>query len=884
MRKRTAAAKTLDKRGGLWQSSPGMIRKYLSLIIYSAPLILCAAAMAEPADGLVINYPPLTDYEFLARYGLAHAPGRSALAVVITLFWLFYPLARLLAGSPCGGFFGKQCARGANHLRSVMLAALIAAAVIVNGTGKNSVPDILSGSNTVTTTTHSSGGVPASVKNTSSSASLRTQITPPGYVIGDLPAWWQSLYPAETNLCENGCGIPVFWHKITRFDHALYDCNDADRDADSLDEWSEWWLGSDPRSASTTGIFLDDGWLFENGFDILDPSAAFLPSSNGLLTVAESIQFGVDPDDPAPIPPVILPGNGANAVTYTLSAPIPEGAVAVLTLDGQRRPLTHTNVSVTVLFPDNVLFPFTFDPPEGFEDIRLTLSGNLRGFFVHDPAGVFDRPGSPKRGEMSAMGGEPGKNGTIASFGVTQAVAVVHLSGEQAGFAVTGLSSTAAAEVTWAAADGASRGMFLAPAKGERATFEADGSTTVFASLSTEDGSVTAEAKVHHCVVLPLGVGLDVTDGYGHPVNSFSPHLGETLDICGEWHPGYCEHNPVKYADADLLVGVIDKNGAWQQMTMPFKFQDVRLETNRHAFTNWDGAASGGLVELPGVFTQGPQPFSPVRGAFSDKVPPPYFYIAAQVKSNGIVVAAVTNKIYVPQVVSVTLDDWVIHNLTSPLDCITNAATSASVRLYDGCEFEDIMAAFKGLPGKIQAKFPPDANILVRVPEAGEYPVGHRLEIKTGLAANGTAFGETFTSEVNERNAFHTYFAAVYPQGIRNALEEEYKHFIAGTLPNGATTSTYTNLWKLLDPPKITLNQFMDIIAEVGAHEIGHEVGLVSMNLGGNVGGHYTSSMPQHIMNDGRLTPLMWYLGKPAIRQFRPLDSDYLKFILPKGP
>ena len=99
---------------------------------------------------------------------------------------------------------------------------------------------------------------------------------------------------------------------------------------------------------------------------------------------------------PAPPRVVTLPGDGdVSRVAFALDTPIPKGAVAYFEINGERYPLTAANDTLVVLFPQNAIFPFTFTPPKGLEDIGLTLSGDLERFWVDDPSEVFGKPPPP---------------------------------------------------------------------------------------------------------------------------------------------------------------------------------------------------------------------------------------------------------------------------------------------------------------------------------------------------------------------------------------------------------------------------------------------------------------------------------------------------------
>ena len=139
----------------------------------------------------------------------------SAFTIVIALWWVWLP-ALLFFARACGNFLQFRASKETGRVRNLVLA-LIAAAAIVHGTGKNS---LLSGGSSQTAATATMSGtattkpspqIPNSqfpIPNSPSPATLRALITPENYTIGDLPAWWVATYPDHTDMCGRGCGIP----------------------------------------------------------------------------------------------------------------------------------------------------------------------------------------------------------------------------------------------------------------------------------------------------------------------------------------------------------------------------------------------------------------------------------------------------------------------------------------------------------------------------------------------------------------------------------------------------------------------------------------------------------------------------------------------------
>ncbi len=75
-------------------------------------------------------------------------------------------------------------------------------------------------------------------------------------------------------------------------------------------------------------------------------------------------------------------------------------------------------------------------------------------------------------------------------------------------------------------------------------------------------------------------------------------------------------------------------------------------------------------------------------------------------------------------------------------------------------------------------------------------------------------------------------------------------------------------------------------VASSIVHETGHLLGLVSIGYLGGKGWHNDNNIINGwIMNDGVYTPCVYHLGNHPnrMRTWKPLNAQYLQFILPKG-
>ena len=822
-------------------------------------------------NGFIIQYFPDGGIA-IVNAGNAEAP--SAFFGVMLILLLAVPAWRAYAD------FRRRWAQGGRAARLNLLATLGAfcLAISIHGSGKQSATNLMFGGsaqNTVTNTVSSGTTGQSSQSGASSSsaassvpdpAQMRQLVTPPNYVIGDLPAWWTNTYPSHTNLCENGCGIPEFWHSLTRFDHAVYDCQTADRDGDGLDEWTEWWLGTDPRSESTMGHY-PDGWAVANDIDPLDEALAWQDLSGDGLTTLEAYNYGKAPRDPTPIPPIILPGDGVNPITFALDAQIPPGSVAVFALAGQPRPLTASSHSVTVLFPPGATFPFSFDPPAGMDSVGLNLWGDLRRLYVNDPSGVFGAPTSKQGGMMIMGGGPPGGSGDLTdgpSFGIAPGHTIFSCAGGSVTLSVTGLLfSVPADDITWTrTGDGT-----FNTNKGYSVTFSSASSATVYANLATRGGSVSSSnalVTLDHAFTLP---SVTIESATAH----MSPALGDTLAVTAEFAPGSpCPCGAVGQGayTASIRAGVEPMHSFLIVTTLVS--QAVSGTTTLSA--SWDGRlGSPGNAWHPDVFTNDAngQTFNRVLPSSNDVMPPPFFHVTAGISSS-FRAAADTRKVFVPQVVKVVVDPAVTNRLMASIK-YTNEWTGAVTTLYDGCSEQQADQVLANLHNSIKGKFPAGANIVFvdgDTDATGAHEI-HITQTDTNYPLTHMGF-----APLNERNALRSQTGKVLVGNMRHSIWEKCGEFINN--PNPPDEHECQNITF-----PIPLEKFANFIINVAAHETGHMLGLVSNDLGGS-DGHNPNIMDDHDMM-APLTRLNMEMGFLKDKKaFSPMQIEYLLWLLPK--
>jgi len=159
---------------------------------------------------------------------------------------------------------------------------------------------------------------------------------------------------------------------------------------------------------------------------------------------------------------------------------------------------------------------------------------------------------------------------------------------------------------------------------------------------------------------------------------------------------------------------------------------------------------------------------------------------------------------------------------------------------------------------------------------------GHPLKILGGDANYASAFGNT-ALPLNHRNAKHPASPAfVYVGHIRNHIYTEYEKF-----QYDPYNPDLLKVWKNIPQHTITLEQLIKAIVNVGVHEVGHQLGLVSETyLGGENTHHNPSSTIPHIMDspirlDEWLDLFKNDAGYAIPLNFNDLNDNYLKWLLP---
>lgn len=207
-----------------------------------------------------------------------------------------------------------------------------------------------------------------------------------------------------------------------------------------------------------------------------------------------------------------------------------------------------------------------------------------------------------------------------------------------------------------------------------------------------------------------------------------------------------------------------------------------------------------------------------------------------------------------------------------------------NVTIFAGCTVAEAAAAFGDIPSKVQALFPPNANIIVVGPET-TVPQPHKtVMIQNGqyvdpaTGAKSEALGRTPNEHCHQRNDSPWGTSYVYAGMIRKYLFNGFKGFyLDGDL-------TPNNDWHNLPLP-LSANTLAVIIAQVALHESCHAMGLVP-TASAKYNGHNNCTCGRHHMDRGKDKYVPMRLGfiPHCPPQWMLNNVRYLEFVFPKAP
>jgi hypothetical protein len=684
---------------------------------------------------------------------------------------------------------------------------------------------------------------------------------------------------SDTNRLVNG--LELRWRAFGLLDPGI-----DDHDGDGLSTYDEVMVyGTNPRRADTDGDGLSDYNEVHGSTNPLHPDTDGdgIPDGMTLTEWQSNALFVSD--------------SNRRTITIHRTTAIPSFATAVLRFGSLPIVLAGAE-SWTIHVPTGTVYMAEL-VTTGNPAIGLDLTAEA-GIFLDNPDGVIQQSSlygagssSPELLSLSGMssggysGGVSGGSFFIISPGVQILPFMVLMHDEEwvsLMCSVNPSNSTATTLLSWSVSDEFSgHGITFTPETGL--------STMVYWPLSsgldaivvtarltdTQGGTITATRILTRCTA---NEPLHWTSG----TDNFSPHLGEsttfgcgagcghTSDYVGQWVEIEVTRETVNgtqhvaWLDADPLTA-----GSQRRAQLPWAWQSTS--------SSWGGIATESVAEAvsPDKFDEGVPPFHRILPAVvsGKPVPPPFHDLYVRIRDGATdtapVVAEISRRVYVPQVVKISWDSSVVSLFAQSLSFnIWNCPTN----LYSGCTLDDAETFLATIPALVQTKFPTDMNIRVvdgNTSVLGDYKharilVGNNPDGPLGLTSNNVFPNRRVAGD-----------ASVFLLSLRQAVFLSHGQFvgnIVGADPNWASVVLP------LTPPN-----WVCMLAGTTVHEIGHTLGLVSQSyLAGTVSSHNGFVNPAYLMNRGDMTPLYWHMEIPAERTWYWRSDSFLRFLLPEEP
>ena len=269
-------------------------------------------------------------------------------------------------------------------------------------------------------------------------------------------------------------------------------------------------------------------------------------------------------------------------------------------------------------------------------------------------------------------------------------------------------------------------------------------------------------------------------------------------------------------------------------------------------------------------------------------VPPPFATIISRTfddKDN--LIAEFSETLAIPQYVQITWTANALEEFRQPIVFNYPGASTlppTNVTIFAGCSATEAEAAFADNAAKVQAIFPPDANIIVVGPDAS-VPQPHKSVIiqagKYIYPSNGQEsddLGRTPVAHYHQRNDSPLGTSYVYGGTIREYAFKQFQSFYLDPPPINVK-----NDWRNVPLP-LSSSMLTEVFAQVAMHESCHAMGLVP-TPSADEDGHNDCNFGEHYMDRGGTKTLLMRLGFDLwhIQRWKQENADYLRFVFPKG-
>ena len=271
-------------------------------------------------------------------------------------------------------------------------------------------------------------------------------------------------------------------------------------------------------------------------------------------------------------------------------------------------------------------------------------------------------------------------------------------------------------------------------------------------------------------------------------------------------------------------------------------------------------------------------------------VPPPFATIVSRTfddKDN--LINEFSTTLAIPQYVQITWTSAVLGEFRQPIVFNypgANTLPPTNVTIFAGCSATEAANAFAVIAAKVQAMFPPDANIIVAGPDAN-VPQPHKsVAIQSGQYVKPTtgekknALGRTPIEHCRQRNDSPSSASYVYDGAIRQSLGRFFKsYYISANVGYNPM-----NDWRNVSLP-LSTDLLTAYISQVALHECCHAMGLVP-TASAKDNGHNNCTCGGHFLDSGKYRWPPMYLGfiSSRIQHWMPKNELYLEFVFPIVP
>lgn len=660
------------------------------------------------------------------------------------------------------------------------------------------------------------------------------------------------------------------WEEVKRY-HT--DPRHVDSDGDGCWDGQELRAGTNPLLADTDGDGFPDGWT---------PA---LYASHRLFN----------------------PRPGDRTVTIRLTRPTPAGNHAVLLVGDLPLLLCETN-SWTLSIPTGTVWNVELKVGERRwcgTPVHLELEGGV-GVFAENAGEVFASVLMAEERQTALRSAPPGpppggsRGGSARLYApcifLEPSMQVVHENGS-ATVRARCIPDTPplSGKLTWSfEPDYMATLVNVADDKMSATVSGMDGGWHSSVTLHASAGdSLVSQAVVHFC------------HGHGIPSNAVSfppPHTNATVRpvfrTCD--HPFGDDPDDPNAPNVFLEVEVgRDTASGWQHLawvdtnpsTPGFQRRTAISRDDPPAF-NWDAKATSSAPLADGLDTlvyDNRTTFARALPAVAagQYVPPPFAKIVTRTfDRRNHLLDEFSTPVAIPQYVQVTWNAAVLEEFRQPV--VFDYAgfddlPPTNVTLFAGCTETEAAAAFADIPGKVQAMFPQDANIVVVGP-GDNVPQRHKtVLIQTGHYVNPTTgavsrdLGRTPIEHCRQHNDSPAGTGYVYDGEIRQSIRNKYGSFYV----QFAEEVDWKNDWRNARFP-LQAAQLADYLAQVAFHECSHSMGLVP-TASAKYGGHNNCRCGAHYMDSGSFREPPVYLGfiRTLVQHLMPPNVSYLEFVFP---